>query len=53
MKSITAAILASGFIVYVLVTLLAADRSSDTTSSFPRGDDQTISDVGLLFRWHR
>ena len=53
MKGITAAILASGFVVYVLLTLLAADYSSDTISSVSRNEGQKLSDLGLRFAWHR
>jgi hypothetical protein len=53
MTGSAAALIASGMILYALVSLLAADRSSDTTSALARNEEQTISDLGLRFAWHK
>jgi len=53
MKGIATAVLGCAAVVYVLLSLLAADSSPDRTSSVRETGEQTISDIGLRFGWHR
>ena len=52
MKGLTAAILASGLVLYALMSLMAADRSRDASSSLSDDNDQqTVADLGARFGW--
>jgi hypothetical protein len=53
MKNITPALLATGLVLYALLALLSNDRFRDNARSSAINTEQTISEVGLLFGWHR
>jgi hypothetical protein len=53
MKDIASALLATCLVLYALIALLSIDRFRDNARSSPINTEQTISEGGLLFGWHR
>ena len=53
MKDITAAFLATVFVLYSLIVLLSVELNPDSTSSPLVNNQEIISDVGLRFAFKR
>jgi len=53
MKEITAALLATVFVLYALIVLLSVELNPDSTSSPLVNNQERISDVGLRFAFRR
>jgi hypothetical protein len=47
MKDITAALLATGFVLYSLIALLSVELNQDSTSSPLIDNEERISEIGL------
>jgi len=53
MKEITAALLATVFVLYASIVLLSVELNPDSTSSPLVNNQERISDVGLRFAFRR
>ena len=53
MKEITAALLATVFVLYSLIVLISVELNPDSTSSPSVDNQERISDVGLRFAFKR
>jgi len=53
MKDISTALLVSGFVLFALMSLLTAIRSSESTHSALIQNQEKISDLGLRFTLNR
>ena len=53
MKEITAALLATVFVLYSLIALLSVELNQDSTSSPLVSNQERISEVGLRFAFKR
>lgn len=53
MKNITAALLATVFVLYSLIALLSVERNRDSTSSLLVSNQQRISELGLRVAFQR
>ena len=53
MKDISRTLLASGFVLFALLSLLTAIRSSDGTRSVLMRDEGKVSELGLRFALER
>jgi hypothetical protein len=53
MKGITAALLAIGFVLYLLIALLSIERNQDSTSSPLVSNQERISELGLRVAFQR
>jgi hypothetical protein len=53
MKNITAALLATVFVLYSLIALLSVERNRDSTSSPLVSNQERISELGLRVAFQR
>jgi hypothetical protein len=53
MKPISATLLAGGFVLFALISLLTAIQSSESTSSALINHQEKVSDIGLRFAFKR
>ena len=53
MKHVTAVLLAIGFALYSLITLLSAERNQDSTSSPLISNQERVSELGLRVAFQR
>jgi hypothetical protein len=52
-KQVSATLLAAGFVLFALISLLTAIRSSESTSSVLINHQEKVSDIGLRFAFKR
>jgi hypothetical protein len=53
MKGITSALLAMGFVLYLLIALLSVERNRDSTSLPLVSNQEKISELGLRVAFQR
>ena len=53
MKDTTAALLAMGFVLYLLIALVSVERNRDSTSSPLVSNQERVSELGLRVAFQR